>query len=139
MFLHWNRKIAVMSLAAIALAADCRAQSDGAEAANPFKGQPEAARKGEELFGRNCQQCHNSRGKGGKGPQLIRGAWSPGGANSDLYMYTTIAGGRPGTQMGGFGTSLAGDDIWQIVVFLRAEAQRVKSADAKAVQDEEPW
>lgn len=139
MFLHWNRKIAVMSLAAIALAADCRAQSDGAEAANPFKGQPEAARKGEELFGRNCQQCHNSRGKGGKGPQLIRGAWSPGGANSDLYMYTTIAGGRPGTQMGGFGTSLAGDDIWQIVAFLRAEAQRVKSADAKAVQDEEPW
>jgi mono/diheme cytochrome c family protein len=139
MFLNWNKKIAAMALAAVALVPDCRAQSDGAEAANPFKGQPEAARKGEELFGRNCQQCHNSRGKGGKGPQLIRGAWSPGGANSDLYMYATIAGGRPGTQMGGFGTSLAGEDIWQIVAFLRAEAQRVKSADAKAKQDEEPW
>lgn len=145
MFFNWNKKIAATALAAVALAAtalspDCRAQSEGAEAANPFKGQPEAARKGEELFGRNCQQCHNSRGKGGKGPQLIRGAWAPGGANSDLYMYATIAGGRPGTQMGGFGTSLAGEDIWQIVSFLRAEALRVKSDDAdKAKQDEEPW
>ncbi len=42
--------------------------------------------------------------------------------------------------MGGFGTSLAGEEIWQIVAFLRAEAQRVKSADAnKAKQDDEPW
>ncbi len=69
MVFHWNKKIAALTLAAIALVPDCRAQAEGAEAGNPFKGQPEAARKGEELFGRNCQQCHNSRGKGGKGPQ----------------------------------------------------------------------
>ena len=35
----------------------------------------QAAKNGEELFGRNCQQCHNSRGKGGKAPQLVKGVW----------------------------------------------------------------
>lgn len=110
-----------------------------AEVSNPFRDDRAAAAKGEELFGRNCQQCHNSRGKGGKGPQLIQGAWGPGGANSDAYMYRIIAGGRPGTQMGGFGTSLSGDEIWQIVAFLREEARRVKAAAAAGKDDDHLW
>lgn len=138
MFEYLSKNLALTACMALAVSSACHAQS-GADTKNPFGGDLEAVRKGEELFGRNCQQCHNSRGKGGKGPQLIRGAWSPGGANSDLYMYVTIAGGRPGTQMGGFGTSLPAEDIWRIVAFLRNEAQRVKLADAKAKQDDEPW
>ncbi|MCP4635504.1 MAG: cytochrome c, partial [Methyloversatilis sp.] len=93
-----------------------------------------------ELFGRNCQQCHNSRGKGGKGPQLVKGAWGPGGANSDGYMYGIIANGRPNTQMGGFGPALKPEEIWQIIAFLREEAKRVKAAEkAKAGAEDDLW
>jgi cytochrome c oxidase cbb3-type subunit 3 len=106
------------------------------EFTNPFRNDHKAAEKGEELFGRNCQQCHNSRAKGGKAPQLVRGAWGPTGANSDLFMYRTIAAGRPGTAMGGFGLSLTGDEIWQVITFLREEARRVKLADAKKSDDD---
>ena len=98
------------------------------------------ASKGEELFGRNCQQCHNSRGKGGKGPQLVKGAWGPGGANSDDYMYKIISEGRANTQMGGFGPALKPEEIRQIIAFLREEAKRVQAADRKAAtQDEGQW
>ncbi|WP_374337005.1 cytochrome c [Methyloversatilis sp.] len=98
------------------------------------------ASAGEELFGRNCQQCHNSRGKGGKGPQLVKGAWGPGGANSDDYMFKIVSEGRPNTQMGGFGPALKPEEIRQIIAFLREEAKRVQAADRKAAAvDEENW
>ena len=109
------------------------------ERINPFAGDAQAARLGEDLFGRNCQQCHNSRGKGGKGPQLVRGAWGPGGANSDAYMFQTITNGRPNTQMGGFAGALSETEIWQIVTFLRAESQRVKAADRQRADDVPTW
>ena len=135
------RHIAASAGAALALGVVVQAFAQGAagEVANPFANDHEAAGKGEELFARNCQPCHNSRGKGGKCPQLVRGAWGPGGANSDAYMYRTIAGGRPGTQMGAFGGALAGDEIWQIITFLREESRRVKAAEAKQVNDDHNW
>lgn len=108
----------------------------GADGKNPLTGATDAARKGEELFGRNCQQCHNTRGHGGKCPQLVRGAWGPGGANSDAYMHEVIAKGRAGTQMGAFGAALSDEEIWQIVAFLREEAVRVKAAEKAGVDDE---
>lgn len=109
--------------------------------ANPFASNSEAARKGEEIFGRNCQQCHSTRGHGGKCPQLVRGAWAPGGANSDIYMFETVSKGRPNTQMGAFGEALSQEEIWQVVTFLREEAARVKATDAKKVNnaDDDPW
>ena len=95
------------------------------------------ASAGEELFGRNCQQCHNSRGKG---PQLVKGAWGPGGANSDDYMFKIISEGRPNTQMGGFGPALKPEEIRQIIAFLREEAKRVQVADRKAAsEDDGQW
>jgi len=103
---------------------------------NPYKPDDKAAiAHGGELFGRNCQQCHNSRGKGGKAPQLIRGAWGPGGANSDAFMFNVINAGRPGTEMGTWGLSLPPDDIWAIVTFLRAEAVKAKIEDARDDDD----
>ncbi|MBB1162024.1 c-type cytochrome [Aquariibacter albus] len=101
---------------------------------------PERERLGEELFGRNCQLCHNSRGKGGKGPQLVRGAWGPGGANGDEVMVEIIRKGRPGTQMGGFGGALSDEEIRTVVAFLRAESRRVQAAERKAADaDFVPW
>lgn len=112
----------------------------GVEApASATKPAPTAA-QGEELFGRNCQLCHNSRGKGGKGPRLVKGAWGPGGANGDDYMFQIIKNGRPNTQMGGFGGALSDDEIRTIIAFLRAEAVAVKAAEKKAADAEYvPW
>lgn len=107
---------------------------------NPFASKlSEAAKVGEELFGRNCQQCHNSRGKGGKAPQLVRGAWGPGGANSDAYMYEVVTTGRSNTAMGSFKGSLTDEEIWQVISFLREEALRVKAAEAKNKDTYVPW
>jgi mono/diheme cytochrome c family protein len=101
---------------------------------------PDVERQGEELFGRNCQLCHNSRAKGGKGPQLVKGAWGPGGANTDDYMFGIIKNGRPNTQMGGFGGSLSDAEIRVIITFLRAESVRVQAAERKAANaDHESW
>ncbi|QID16936.1 c-type cytochrome [Nitrogeniibacter mangrovi] len=131
----------VLAVAAVALCWSPLSRAFGvtgaAASANPVAGQPDAARHGEELFGRICQQCHNTRGHGGKCPQLVRGAWAPGGANSDQLMFNTITHGRPGTQMGAFGEVLTKEQIWQIITFLREEAVRVKAADAKKPKDDE--
>ncbi len=91
---------------------------------NPFAGDQAALVEGADLFGRNCQQCHSTRGIGGKCPQLIHGAWGPEGANSDELMFRTISEGRPNTQMGAFKDALTKDEIWKIVAYLRYEAQR---------------
>ena len=102
---------------------------------------PQDAAEGEALFGRICQQCHNTRGHGGKCPQLVRGAWAPGGANSDQLMFDTIAHGRPNTQMGAFAGMLSDAQIWQIVRYLRDESVRVQAEDAKAPKsaEEDLW
>ncbi len=91
---------------------------------NPFAGDRTALTEGADLFGRNCQQCHSTRGIGGKCPQLVHGAWGPDGANSDELMFRTISEGRPNTQMGAFKDALTKDEIWKIVAYLRYEAQR---------------
>ncbi len=134
----WRVAACALWVTAAAPVADARAMGAGnAPAAQPTAS-VEDARKGEELFGRNCQQCHNSRGKGGKGPQLVKGAWGPGGANSDDYMFRIIADGRPNTQMGGWRNSLSEQDMRQIIAFLREESRRVAIAERKAgAEDDE--
>lgn len=98
-----------------------------------------SVQKGEELFGRSCQQCHNSRGKGGKGPQLVRGAWGPGGANSDEYMKKVITEGRDETQMGAFGGFLTEQEIDQIIAFLRNESTRVEKQTTSEAEEDLLW
>lgn len=111
-----------------------------APASGPASAGDDLERQGGELFGRNCQLCHNSRGKGGKGPQLVQGAWGPGGANGDDYMFGIIKNGRPNTQMGGFGGALSDAEIRVIIAFLRAESVRVKAAQRKSADaDDVPW
>ncbi len=124
-------------MAALPAGAPAFGPGDGGSGGEAYIGQAEAERAGEELFGRNCQQCHNTRGHGGKCPQLVRGAWGPAGANSDRFMFETISNGRPNTQMGAFGKSLSAQEIWQIVAFLRAEAKRVAAAEGTRKKDPE--
>jgi mono/diheme cytochrome c family protein len=132
-----RRAACVLLMASVGLMADVMAMGAGNGPGAQPTASVEDARKGEELFGRNCQQCHNSRGKGGKGPQLVKGAWGPGGANSDDYMFKIIADGRPNTQMGGWRNSLSEQEMRQIIAFLRQEAKRVAAADKKAAADDD--
>ncbi|WP_018228133.1 c-type cytochrome [Methyloversatilis universalis] len=134
----WRVAACALWVTAAAPMADALAMGAGNAPAAPPTASVEDARKGEELFGRNCQQCHNSRGKGGKGPQLVKGAWGPGGANSDDYMFRIIADGRPNTQMGGWRNSLSEQEMRQIIAFLREESRRVAIAERKAgAEDDE--
>jgi len=109
----------------------CTSISMAVAQTNPYAEKLSAAKNGEALFGQNCQVCHNSRGKGGKAPQLVKDVWGPGGANSDKYMYEVITIGRPNTAMGSFKGSVSDDEIWQIISFLREESLRVKAAETK--------
>lgn len=125
--------IALASLTALLPSADVAAMSAGEPrsktqqpkpSSNPFPSDAATITEGSDLFGRSCQQCHNSRGIGGKCPQLIHGAWGPEGANSDEMMFRIISEGRPNTQMGAFKDALTEDEIWKIVTYLRYEAKR---------------
>jgi mono/diheme cytochrome c family protein len=93
---------------------------------NPHEGDPAAIAKGSELFSARCVFCHGGHGRGAKGPALTAGHFKRGGSN--LVLFSTIAGGRPGTQMGAFGTTLSADDIWDIIAYLRDETRRRKEA-----------
>jgi mono/diheme cytochrome c family protein len=95
---------------------------------NPVAGQPDAIAKGESRFSERCTFCHGTRGKGAKGPCLTCGHFKWGGRNADLYQ--TIAAGRPGTQMGSFASSLTGEEIWQIIAFLRDQEQKRRQAQS---------
>lgn len=120
----------ITSVLIAAAGSSCLAGTDDDYLTNPYsRDDKQVIAHGGELFGRNCQQCHNSHGKGGKAPQLIRGAWGPGGANSDAFMFNTINAGRTGTQMGAWGLSLSPEDIWAIITYLRAESVKAKLED----------
>lgn len=102
------------------------AADSGDEVKNPHEGDPAAIAKGSELFGERCVFCHGGHGRGAKGPPLTAGHYKHGG--SDNILFGTIVSGRPGTQMGAFGTTLSADDIWDIIAYLRDETRRRKAA-----------
>jgi mono/diheme cytochrome c family protein len=92
---------------------------------NPVEGDSAAIEKGAARYSERCAFCHGTRGRGAKGPSLVRGKWKFGGRNADLF--ASISAGRPGTQMGAFASSLSGEEIWQIIAFLREESRRQQS------------
>jgi mono/diheme cytochrome c family protein len=98
------------------------AAEDGDEVKNPHDGDPAAISRGSELYAARCAFCHGGAGKGAKGPALTSGHFKRGG--SDLVLFSTIATGRPGTQMGAFSGTLSADEIWDIIAYLRAETRK---------------
>ena len=77
----------------------------------------DAVAQGKEKFSQRCGYCHGGGGKGAKGPCLVCAHFKHGGKSSNLY--SDIAGGIPGTQMGAFGTTLDQQDILNIIAYLR--------------------
>jgi cytochrome c oxidase cbb3-type subunit 3 len=84
---------------------------------NPLGTGPDVVAAGHALYNRTCTACHGiDGGEGERAPALV------GDRRffrlSENSIFDTIRGGIPGTAMPPF--SLSDDDIWRIVVFIRA-------------------
>src|ERR1700677_5255948 len=84
---------------------------------NPLGKGPDLVEAGYVLFNKTCTACHGmDGGEGERAPALV------GDRRffrlSESSIFDTIRGGIPGTAMPPF--NLADDDIWRIVVFIRA-------------------
>jgi mono/diheme cytochrome c family protein len=107
--------LAVGLLAATPRPAGAQAQ----DTSNPFEGNAQAIDEGRELASRKCVFCHGGGLRGAKGPDLTDEKWKFGGTNAALF--AMIAGGRPGTQMGGFASSMTGEEIWKVIAYIRSQ------------------
>ena len=96
---------------------------------NPFPSDPETIAAGRALYQQNCSSCHGTTGLGdGEAAKAL----NPSPAllaymiqmpmSVDEYMLWTISdgGGAFGTAMPAFKDVLSTDDIWKIVVYMRA-------------------
>jgi mono/diheme cytochrome c family protein len=113
------RSLACLILVAFLLQSSSLAEDD---IKNPYDGDPAAIAKGYDLFAARCAFCHGGHGMGAKGPALTAGHYKRGGSN--LTLFSTIATGRPGTQMGAFGGMLSADEIWDIIAYIRDETRK---------------
>ena len=86
---------------------------------NPKHGDPAAIDTGGGTFNTLCgTYCHGGQAIGGGCPSLVDEFWIHG--DSDLEIYKVIAGGAgDGARMGAFGGRLSGDQIWEIIAYLR--------------------
>ncbi len=115
-------------LAGAALAA--QAQADHVK--NPLGTGPDVVVAGRTLFNKTCTECHGVDGaEGERAPALV------GDRRffrlSETALFETIKNGIPGTAMPALG--LPDDDIWRIVVFIRA--MRASASDAAVPGDRE--
>lgn len=86
---------------------------------NPVGHGPEVVAQGRAAFNRTCTACHGvNGGEGERAPALVGNRRFFRLSESDLY--NTIENGIPGTAMPAMGKALDSDDIWRIVVFIRA-------------------
>jgi putative heme-binding domain-containing protein len=108
------RSICTSLLLAWAVSAVAMAQADRK---NPLGTGPEVVAAGHAIYNRSCTGCHGAEGaEGERAPALV------GDRRffrlSATSIFDTIKGGIPGTAMPPF--SLPDDDIWRIVVWVRA-------------------
>ena len=82
---------------------------------NPHTSENDKA-MGASVFRTQCARCHNFDGSGGEGPDLTRGEFRHGSADSDLF--STISLGRSNNEMPHF--TLPEKQIWQLITFVRS-------------------
>ncbi len=88
-------------------------------------GNPESIEAGRVKFGNTCLFCHGPKGVGSRAPTLVSNGFAPGGVNDNEYFITTIKYGRPGTIMGAFEGTLTETEMWQVIAYLRDQAEKV--------------
>jgi cytochrome c oxidase cbb3-type subunit 3/ubiquinol-cytochrome c reductase cytochrome c subunit len=75
------------------------------------------AGRGEELFKRECVRCHGAEGTGG--PNIHIGNYDVLATASNGFLRYAIRGGRPGTPMPSFASTLGDQGVEDIVATLR--------------------
>ena len=97
---------------------------------------------GSARYARECSACHGSQGRG-DGPAVAALALKPANLVEHASqhragdLFWVIAHGVPGTSMPAFAPQLTDAEIWELIVFLRAQAE---AADARTLtQRVEPW
>jgi cytochrome c oxidase cbb3-type subunit III len=86
---------------------------------NPVGRGPEVVAAGRAVFNRTCTACHGVDGnEGERAPALV------GDRRffrlSERALYDTIKNGIPGTAMMAMGAAMDDNDVWRVVVFIRA-------------------
>jgi putative heme-binding domain-containing protein len=96
----------------------------GAQAKNPYAGDPKMAQLGEYEFRANCAFCHGLGAQGGgRGPDLTRTPKKHGDGDGEIF--NTINNGVPGTAMPPNGATQQGvgmteEEVWQVVTYIRS-------------------
>jgi putative heme-binding domain-containing protein len=111
-------KIRAATLPVSLLCAASVASGQAPPVKNPLSKGPAVVAAGHALYNRTCTACHGiDGGEGERAPALV------GDRRffrlSENSIFETIKGGIGGTAMPAFAGSLADDDIWRIVVFIR--------------------
>lgn len=84
---------------------------------NPYTGEPDAIREGEELYKLlNCYSCHGLRGGGGMGPDLTDEEWKEG-TGSDTRVMGQIMTGR--NKMPGYDGVITEQEAWKVIAYVR--------------------
>jgi cytochrome c oxidase cbb3-type subunit 3 len=95
---------------------------------NPYAGDAEKAKSGEQLFSSmNCDGCHGGAGSGWVGPSLADGRWRYGGQDGEVF--NSIFYGRP-KGMPAYGGVVGRDGVWMLVSYLKS----LPVADAVSTQ-----
>jgi len=93
------------------------------------------ASRGRQIYARTCSVCHGDRGAGSMWASAnLRPAprdFSSPQARVELTrerMLASVAGGRPGTAMSGYGGKFSADDIAAVVDYIRGSFMRADAA-----------
>jgi len=84
--------------------------------------------KGLQLYGNTCLFCHGSKGIGSRAPTLVKGGFKPDGNFSNEDFIDIIQFGRAGTIMGAYNTTLTHTEMWQVMAYLRDQAEQLEQA-----------
>jgi mono/diheme cytochrome c family protein len=101
------------------------AQSPLSAMENQHIGNPESIEAGRAKYGNTCLFCHGAKGVGARAPTLVAGGFAPGGVINNEFFITTIKYGRPGTIMGSFEGTITETEMWQVIAYLRDQAEKV--------------
>jgi cytochrome c-L len=87
---------------------------------NPYNGNAEAIAKGKELFGENCQACHNSDATGGMGPSLVDDVYVNKRANTDVGKFEIVHSGAAGAMRSFSQRGMTQDQILHIIAYVNS-------------------
>ena len=96
---------------------------------NPVKEKPVQGdvKRGAEIYGAHCAECHGAQGEGGTGTALANPVFLA--TASDSFIKYSIEKGRTGTPMMAFKDRLNSTDIDNVVSFLRSRAMGWEASD----------